>query len=96
MHVQRGQDPEGLGIALEAVGQPEPPPRQPIQDLLTEVAERRVAEVVRAAPPPAPPPGRSRRARPAGRTFGPARSEIATVRATAVTLIEWVSRLCTT
>src|SRR5690606_17666905 len=39
-------DPVRLGVALEAVGEPEPLPGQPIQHPLTEVPERRMAKVV--------------------------------------------------
>ena len=46
VHLQLGEDPEGLGVALEAVGQPEAVPGQPVQGPLAEVAEGRVAEVV--------------------------------------------------
>ena len=48
VHVEFGQDPEGLRVALEAVGQPEPGPGDPIQDPLAEMTERRVTQVVRA------------------------------------------------
>ena len=41
-----GDDPVRLGVALEAVGQAEPLPGQPVKDPLAEVAERRVSEVV--------------------------------------------------
>ncbi len=41
-----GDDPQALRVALEAVGQAEPVPGEPVELLLAEVAERRVAEVV--------------------------------------------------
>ncbi len=47
MHLDLGDDPEGLRVALEAVAQPEPLPGQPVQHPLAEVAEGRVTEVVR-------------------------------------------------
>ena len=41
-----GDDPVRLRVALEAVGQAEPLAGQPVEHLLAEVPERRVAEVV--------------------------------------------------
>ena len=41
-----GHDPVRLRVALEPVGQAEPLPGDPVEHLLTEVPERRVAQVV--------------------------------------------------
>jgi hypothetical protein len=48
VYVQFGHDPEGLRVALEAVGQPEPGPRDPIQDPFAQMTERRMPEIVGA------------------------------------------------
>ena len=96
VHVEFGQDPERLGVALEPVGQPEPGPRDPIQDPLTQVPERRVTEIVRAGR------GLDDNRVAAARARRPARhpdrtgATVAMALATAVTLMVWVSRLCTT
>lgn len=42
-----GDDPVRLGVALEAVGQPEALPGQPVEHPLPQMPERRVPEVVR-------------------------------------------------
>ena len=47
VHLELGQDPEGLRVPLEPVGQPEPVPQQLVEDPLAQVTERRVSEVVR-------------------------------------------------
>ena len=95
MHLQLGEDPEGLRVALEPVGEPEPVPGQPVEHPLAQVTERRMAEVVRVgrgldddvvepAEVAQQVPVRIRSSR------------TAIARATAVTLIECVSRLWTT
>ena len=96
VQVDRGDDPEALRVALEPVGQPEPLPADPVQHLLTEMPERRVAEVVgqrrglddvgvAAAERRAPPP----------RSTGSAQIRSAMARATWATCRLCVSRLCT-
>ncbi len=89
-----GDDPVRLRVALEAVGQAEPLPGQPIEDALAEVAERRVARGRGRGRPPRPRPGRSRRAGRAARRSAPV-SRSAIARATCATLRLCVSRLCT-
>ena len=91
-----GDDPVRLGVALEAVGQAEPLPGQPVQHPLAEVPERRVAEVVRER-------GRLHHVRVAAAELvqqvavaGRRRSSRSAIaRATWATLRLWVSRLCT-
>ena len=46
VHLQLGEDPEGLRVALETVGQPETLPGQSIQHPLAEMAERRMAKIM--------------------------------------------------
>ena len=47
-HVERGDDPVGLRVALEPVGEPERLAGEAVEHALADVAERRVTEVVRA------------------------------------------------
>ena len=90
-----GDDPVRLGVALEAVGQPEPLPGQPVQHPLPQVPERRVAEVVGEG-------GGLHHVRVAAAQLvqqvaagSSAVSRSAIARATWATLRLWVSRLCT-
>ena len=92
VQVDGGDDAVALRVALEAVGQAEPLPGEPVEHLLAEVPERRVAQVV----------GQRCRldnvrvaaAQPVDQRVGwPSRSAIA--RATCATCRLWVSRLCT-
>jgi hypothetical protein len=43
---QLSQDAEGLRVALETVGKPEPHPRQSIKDPLTQMAKRRMTKIM--------------------------------------------------
>ena len=94
--VERGEDAEGLRVALEAVRQAEPAAGDAVEHLLAEVAERRVAEVVRSG-------GGLNDDGVASAEVGDdladvsdaSRKPTAIERATAETLSEWVSRLCT-
>ena len=88
-----GDDPEALRVALEPVGQAEPLAGHPVEHLLAEVPERRVAEVVgqrRGLDDVGVAAAQLADQRRRGRS---SRSAIA--RATCATCRLWVSRLCT-
>ena len=46
--LQLGEDPKGLRVTFEAIGQSEALPRQSVEDPLTKVAERWMAKIMRS------------------------------------------------
>jgi hypothetical protein len=84
-HLQFGEHPESLCVPLEAVCQPETLAGHPIKDPFAEVAEWRMAKIMSG-----------RRCLHDDMIKAAKITKSPGVRATAVTLIVWVSRLCTT